>query len=138
MKSAGLLYAVRHRCVWQALCFNSTGKTQFFEADSIAFHRLWQDENEPIVNGVGDEVKTAATRNQPLADLCAGGYTRVLFTSAQFFLSAGKHTITLRFVSEDIAMAICFCGLLPNWNPIKPSETETGEPVYFEAEKECC
>src|SRR5699024_9449871 len=49
------------------------GEILFIEANNIVFNRIWQDEGDPIVNSLGDEVRPGQIeirqwRNRAIAD----------------------------------------------------------------------
>ena len=80
------------------------GETPFFEASSIVFRSKWVDNGEVMINSLGDEVRpevitVAEWQTTFLTD--ADGNGSLPFA---FWLDAGKHSITLEYVSNDMAI----------------------------------
>ena len=81
------------------------GKVPCFEADTIPFYHLFEDNGEVRVNSIGDEVRPSVQviecwQSQYLRD--SGGY----YTTPLIFpLKAGKHTLTLSYASQDVAIS---------------------------------
>ncbi|MBO5359035.1 MAG: extracellular solute-binding protein [Clostridia bacterium] len=81
------------------------GKVPCFEADTIPFYHLFEDNGEVRVNSIGDEVRPSVQviecwQSQYLRD--SGGY----YTTPLIFpLKAGTHTLTLSYASQDVAIS---------------------------------
>ncbi len=78
------------------------GEYPFIESQNIYFHRLWEEEGEPHINTIGDEVNPKQVQlevwqTQLLYD-GFGNSPRPLL----FYLEAGEHEITLAYVAEPL------------------------------------
>lgn len=81
------------------------GETPCFEADTVPFYHLFEDDGEVLVNSIGDEVRPSVRvikcwQSLYLKD--SGGYYS---TPLIFPLSAGEHTLTLCYASQDMAIS---------------------------------
>lgn len=81
------------------------GKTPCFEADTIPFYHSFTDSGEVQVNSIGDEVRpsveTVICWQQDYLRDSGGYYTTPLI----FPLTAGSHTLTLGYASQDMAIS---------------------------------
>ena len=116
-------------------------KTPCFEADTIPFYHLFEDNGEVKVNSIGDEVRPTVQvikcwQNSYLRD--SGGYYS---TPLIFPLEAGEHTLTLCFASQNLAIAeLAIEPYTPtkNYNDVSasyPKAENGGELLTFQAEE---
>lgn len=78
------------------------GETPFFECSGLYFYRLWEDDGEPIVNSLGDEIKPRqkeVRRWQSVSLEDGHGFYAEPFA---FYFTPGEHTLTMAYVEEDM------------------------------------
>lgn len=100
------------------------GKIFYSEAESLSFYRLFKDDGDPITNSIGDEVAPDVVQYfdwqwQDFMDTDAS-YDGAL----QFYLTAGKHTLKMSFISGDM-----YLSAIELYSPNDP-------PSYSEIEQE--
>ena len=112
------------------------------EAEKIEFLRFWKDANAPLKDKAGDEVKPFSEEkprfeNTRLFD-SAGKYTAPL----KFYLTAGEHTVTLRYVDEPMfvkAFYVAAPQTVPSYDSVmakwqSEGKVGNGTTIEFEAE----
>ncbi|MBQ3133749.1 MAG: extracellular solute-binding protein [Clostridia bacterium] len=118
------------------------GVSPFKETESIEFLRFWKDANAPLKDKAGDEVKPFSEENPRFEDTrlfdSDGKYTAAL----KFYLTAGEHTITLRYIDEPLFLSSLYLAapqtvasydeVLSGWK--SEGKTGNGTTVVFEAE----
>lgn len=112
------------------------------ETENVEFLRFWKDAHAPLTDKVGDEVKPFSEETPRFEDTLvydsAGKYTAAL----KFYLTAGEHVITLRYVDEPMFISSLYLSapetipsyatVLKQWQ--SEGKTGNGTTVVFEAE----
>ncbi len=80
------------------------GEVPFYEAYNIPFSRLYVDDGEPAVNSLGDEVKPAQKEVARWQTVMLHDKQGLYSAPLQFYLEAGKRTLTLRTVNGAMAI----------------------------------
>ena len=101
------------------------GNSPFFEAASIVFHSKWVDNGEVTVNSLGDEVRPGAKAVSEWQKAYLTDSDGNLSLPFAFMLSAGQHSITLEYVSNDMAIDAIY--IEPY---IEPSDYKTVSSAY--------
>ncbi len=120
------------------------GSVPFLEAYRIEFARFFQDDGEPRVNNVGDEVRPRQEelpgwRTIPVSD-SEGKYPEPL----RFWLRAGSHRIRLVLVEQGMAMGNIYLRTpveIPSYADVQAEYARRGyrpatQSVSFQAERQ--
>ena len=81
------------------------GRTPFFEASSVPFYRLFRDDGEVRVNSIGDEVRPSAAEIACWQETLLRDRSGYHATPLIFPLTAGEHTLSLTYISQQIALS---------------------------------
>lgn len=120
------------------------GEIPFLEANNIVFKRMWQDEGEPIINSLGDEVRPGQVeiRDWRSIKLCDGQgfYADPL----RLYLEPGRHTIRLEYIDQSMAIGnftISPAEVIPSYDEVRNGYKEKGYKkanslIEFQAERE--
>lgn len=106
------------------------GTSPYIETDNVVFYRMWQDSGEPLVNSLGNEVlpQIEEVPTYTKVDIFDGyGYYS---TPLVFYLEEGEHTVSLEYVSQD--MAIKYLELKP-YSPL-PTYSEVSSSYEGKAD----
>ena len=118
------------------------GQTPFFESNNIVFYRMWEETGDIAHNSLGDELRPDITEKQgwqtsPLRD-GSGFYA----TPLVFWLEAGEHSLTLQYVSQDMAIGELYIEpyiSLPDYEQVSEQYSEDcrqgAESITVQAEK---
>ena len=115
------------------------GAQTFYEQSVMNLYKHWNDPSAPKMNAVGDEVRVSPVEIK-------GVFTTLFYdnwskhaTPLKFDLTAGVHTVTLGYISQDVE--IVSVGLVPATENKPYAEVSAAytaekatETIYFEAE----
>lgn len=80
------------------------GELPFADAENIAFTRIWTDAYEPRVDNQGNEIRPAQVEIFDWQSTCVRDDMGYAEEPYQFYLEAGKNTITLEGVNEPMVL----------------------------------
>ena len=113
------------------------GEFPYEELSSFRLTRLFQDSGQPRLNTAGDEVS-------PALEEVVTWQTQYIYDVEGLYLSAGEHTLSLRYLQEDIYLAglsleapetpVPYEEKLEEWLAAGYAPVDVG--VYLEAESE--
>ena len=118
------------------------GVSPYRETANIEFLRFWKDANPPLKDKDGDEVKPFSKEKPRFADSLIfdsdGKYTEAL----KFYLTAGEHTVTLRYIDEPLFIEKLYLAApqsLPTYAEVlakwqSEGKAGNGKTVEFEGE----
>lgn len=118
------------------------GQSPCKEAETLEFLRFWKDAHAPLKDKVGDEVKPFSEEKPRFEDTrlydSGGKYTAPF----KFYLTAGEHTVTFRYVDEPMFVSsfylaapesvATYADVLAKWK--SEGKTGNGKTLTFEAE----
>ena len=118
------------------------GKSPYRETASIEFLRFWKDANAPLTDKAGDEVKPFSKEKPRFADTLIYDADGKYNAAFKFYLTAGEHTITLRYIDEPLfieSMYLAAPQALPTYAEVldgwqKAGKTGNGTTIEFEGE----
>lgn len=85
--------------------FYLDGKIPYTDLSSIGFRLGWQEQSEPVINNINDEVVPTEIENkkwhtEPVCD-SEGYYSEPL----RVYLEQGKHVIMLKYITQPVALS---------------------------------
>lgn len=118
------------------------GQTPFIEANNLVFYRMFRDRSEPVVNSLGDETRPAQEQIPMWITARCIDTTGMITEPLKFYLSKGKHTITLNYVSQEMAihsLALVAPQDIPSYKEVEKEYEVSGyklanQTIRFEAE----
>ena len=100
------------------------GESPFFETSNIVFRSKWVDDGEVMINSMGDEVRPEVRTVDEWQTMYLTDSDANISLPFAFWFDSGAHTITLKYVSND--MAIDSIGIMPYTVPPSYSEVSSG------------
>lgn len=118
------------------------GEVPFIEAESIDFLRYWKDTNKPLTDSFGDEVKPFSEEVPRFVDTCIFDSDGKYGSPLRFYLTAGEHTVTLKYISQPMFINGMYLSapkgiktyseVMSEWK--SEGKEAYGETIEFEAE----
>jgi ABC-type glycerol-3-phosphate transport system substrate-binding protein len=81
------------------------GKSPFSEANNIRLERIWKDQKAPAKDGRGNEIRPPQVSVKQWMDLPLYDATYSSGEPLQWFLSRGKHTVSIKADFQPIALS---------------------------------
>ena len=81
------------------------GQVPFYEANTIHFQCAWKDAAEPAYNSLGDQTWPSQELLSKWTTNCLSDSSGYYDESFRINLSAGKHTIRLEYISDDMVVS---------------------------------
>ncbi len=80
-------------------------KSPYIETENVIFYRMWQDVGEPLINSLGNEVLPQIEEVAVYTEVDMHDGYGYYSTPLIFWLDKGEHTLSLEFVSQEMAIA---------------------------------
>lgn len=119
------------------------GEVPFEEANNVPFYRVWQEDGEPKVNNIGDEVWPKQIEEKKWLVQALTDYLGFQDDPFLFYFSKGKHTVRMTFVDQPIAIGKIILKSpeeIPTYEEVLDTYRENGyekgtEIIKFQAEE---
>ena len=116
----------------------------FAESGFVTLYRLWEDDGEPTVNLIGNEVAPGVKQVFEYQTVSVYDEEGMFDMPLEWYLEAGQHELTLSYVENAAAFEYLeFYSLeeLPNYEEVKQEYEKQGyqkasKPIYVEAEEQ--
>lgn len=120
------------------------GQVPFAESEFVTLYRLWEDDGEPTINLLGNEVAPGVKQVFEYQTVSVYDEEGMYEIPMEWYLSEGEHELTVSYVENPMAIEYLeFYSLseLPSYKEVEKDYKAKGykkasKPIYLEAEEQ--